>query len=216
ISLLYQLADRSESGTRQCLFAALYARLFQLEEMHDSQVDLPHRRAIVINKADATLLVSTFEEDFFRHFALHSLSVRRFKEIVIFRTNVPTHSDGTERLKACLRGPLTTGVVEHLIAPPEHNVRHDLFVGRISFGRVSGAVSQVLGSQESGKIIIDAVAKTLKNARLAKNPCRNHQYLLGRFMARHVPSPWGCLCSSPATALGLALAGREAGCSDNC
>src|SRR5262249_29243829 len=73
IPLALEFRDRGEAGPRERLLAPPDLRLGQVEEVHDTQVDLSDGRGVVVDQAQAALLETGFQVDFLRHLAEHRL-----------------------------------------------------------------------------------------------------------------------------------------------
>src|SRR5437588_957704 len=164
-----QLLYRRKSSAGERLLAAANLWLLKTKHVHDAEVHLAHRRRIVVDQAEALLLVFTLEIDFFRHLAEHGFAVGGLEKVLVIETDVAADADRAERLQPRLRGALSPRIVKNLVLPAQHHVRHDLLEARIGLHFGAQPIAEMSQLENARQVVGHARRKALEEPGLMKD-----------------------------------------------
>jgi len=108
-----EVCDRLESGVEEIGLSWADGRRFDVEEMHDAQMNLADRRFVVVNQSYALLGVRGIDDDFFVQLAAHAFFVGNgVVRYAVFDGDVSPDADAALAVQPAFAHPFATGVLE--------------------------------------------------------------------------------------------------------
>src|ERR1022692_2310117 len=96
-------------------FSTSHPGMLQLEQMHNTEVDLADLGRVVVEEADAFALIGGLDDDLLTQLASSPRQVGVLPPLNVARVDMPADTDRALRMESGLGRPRSSGVVKELI-----------------------------------------------------------------------------------------------------
>ena len=165
------------SAFGQAFFPRHNARVLELEEVDDAEVNLPNGSGVVIDEPDPANTAGGLDLDFLVEFAPHGrlISLEALSPFSVFFRDVAADAERSQAMQPRLALRLAARVAKHSVAAPEYDVGDDLLEARIVFDPRAGQELNQLGHEQAAHVTIGLRGKALEPAEAIELGAGNHQ-----------------------------------------